>query len=91
MAKVVVIGPNLPRTSEAHHAHAPACAHLGNSIYASREYDDDKKRVYDFATFKELTHEIYGPSEFNYDGDTQWRDFAQDIKVFPCVKGMPDE
>jgi len=92
MAKVVIIGPNLPTQDGVHHVHAEGCEDIVRSpIYKSREYNDDKKRVYEVGSLKELTHEVYAPNEFDYDGETEWRDFEMDIKVFPCVRDLPDE
>lgn len=86
--KVTVWGPNLGVHDEQIHLHKTGCADTKRGIY--RRHTGDEWNL-DAASLQEIVHEIYPPDNFDYDADAEWRSYADDVKVFPCVIGLPDE
>jgi hypothetical protein len=85
MARVVVIGPNLPNQDNgSFHVHAEGCADIKRSPdYRSREFDGDKANVTDYATEIEMVEDVY--ADF-VDDDNPATEFLNDFYIFPCVK-----
>jgi hypothetical protein len=44
--------------------------------------------TYDATTVREIVEMIYPPSDFNYDADTEWQNFAGDIRFMPCCPDL---
>lgn len=40
-------------------------------------------------TMKAVVHEIYPPSDFEYDAETEWQGYAGDIRQMPCCPEFP--
>jgi hypothetical protein len=84
MAKLVVIGPNLPGNTEQTHVHAAGCADTRKGIY--RHHQEDANFVVELDSFRAVVEYVYPPSDFGYDPETELGHYSSDIKVFPCVK-----
>lgn len=84
--RVTVVGPNLrpgPRDSHASiHIHAAGCQDLKTRpIYKGHDSWD-----LDASSIEDVAMEIYPPSDFQYDPETEIGDYTGDIYVAPCVR-----
>jgi hypothetical protein len=85
---VWVYGPNLQDQSKGQmHVHKAGCADTKRGQYPNV---DPPWSIVDATSMKSVVHDIYPPGQFEYDGDTEWKDFASDINFFPCVT-LPEE
>lgn len=88
---VTVIGPNIPgNQAETFHVHAAFCADLAKPRYRITERSDGL--LYD--SLQAIVEDWYGDMiAENEPGDdwATWEPYASDFKVFPCVKGLPNE
>lgn len=88
MARVVVIGPNLPTTDldySTFHVHAEGCADIHRSpMYRSREYDTDKRNVIDYPSAIAMVESVYG-DHLDEDDDLTPESLLNDFRIFPCV------
>jgi len=87
MARVVVIGPNLPRSDESFHVHAAGCSDIYRSLdYRSHEFDSDKANAMEFNSVEEIAEYVYADqiAEGGYDA----ADLINDFRIFPCVHIM---
>lgn len=89
--EIHALGPNLGKGAS-FHIHAAGCADVTKSrTYAGADHKWDRENTYTVASMRELVTEVLYPAdEFEYDAD-DWASYAGDIKVFPCVKGLPQE
>jgi hypothetical protein len=84
---ITIMGPNLPvaATEPQFHAHASDCADLKNGLYRGQE-----PWTIDVTCRKEATLDLYPPEQFEYNA-TAWREYASDIRWFPCLNKLPAE
>jgi hypothetical protein len=83
MIKVTVHGPNLSAEMQDQgdlHVHAADCQ--DNRRY--RLYDTQPWTI-EVDSLEDIVKDIYPPSDFNY-APADWRGYASDIYIAPCVK-----
>lgn len=84
--RVTICGPNLRDQSKGtFHVHAEGCADLAR--HASREPEYRNGWTVDAESRKDIVTAIYDPSDFQYDADTEWRDY-DDMYLFPCCGSL---
>lgn len=85
--RVVVLGPLRDGSI---HVHAFGCGDVArNRAYRQADGFDARTPV-DVDSLRDVVHYVYPPESFDYDGESDWRDFAGEVKVFPCVRDLPD-
>lgn len=85
--QVTVMGPNLRSQGEAMHVHKAGCGDLTRqAIYRGHE-----GWTIDATSVQAVVWDIYDPSNFDYDPQTEWEDYEGDIKFFPCTDALPRE
>lgn len=77
---VSIYGPNLRTQGQAIHVHRTGCSDTSKAFYRGHT-----PWVIDVENVKDLTLNIYDPSDFDYDEDVEWERYSDDIKVFPCA------
>jgi hypothetical protein len=77
--KHAIYGPNLASKEEAMHIHAASCKDTLRKLYEGHE-----PLVLETNSMKTIITTVYAPSDFEYDADTEWNDYAQDFKVYAC-------
>jgi hypothetical protein len=88
MTNVTVIGPN-GINDATFHVHATGCADIGKAKY---RFCDDRDWTIDVSSVQELIEDLF--SDFIGTGETQhddgtlttWEDYANEARIFPCVK-----
>lgn len=86
---VTIVGPNLRDQSKGDiHVHTSGCHDLTRMLKREPAYRDGW--TVEVKSVKDIVHAVYPPSDFQYDGDTEWRDYSHDIHLFPCIT-LPDE
>lgn len=78
---IAVCGPNLPISGPTFHLHAANCADLHKGIYKHI----NEKDVMQADSLRTIVLDVYPPDDFQYSAE-DWQDYADDFKVFPCVK-----
>lgn len=82
---ITILGPNLGGGTESMHVHATGCADTNKRLY----FNADGWKIPDATSIKEIVTDIYPPSDFDYP-ESDWQDYAGDIRFFPCVT-LPKE
>lgn len=85
---VLVYGPNLRAPDGAtFHVHAPGCSDTRKALYRMAEQPPWTAEV---GSVRDVTTNIYEPDCFLYDpaDEEEAAPYEQDIKIFPCVKGL---
>lgn len=83
--QVTIMGPNLRTQDEAMHVHKAGCADLTRSpVYRGHE-----GWTITATSAQAVVWDIYDPSNFCYDAETEWEEYASDVKFFPCVDDLP--
>lgn len=86
--RVVVFGPNLSSAAQQKgymHVHAEGCEDCRKYGPGKLFGGEDHGWAIVVATRKEVVTAIYSPDDFEYDADTEWRDY-DDLFVAPCVQ-----
>lgn len=84
--QVHILGPNLPQPGPTFHVHGKECADLHKRIYASPEFDWDRKNAYEFESLEALVKDVY--QDQLAESDYPWNDLISDFKIFPCAKEL---
>jgi hypothetical protein len=84
--KLTILGPNLFGFDHTFHIHSAGCADL-----RKRQYRGAQQSTHDFDSLQEVVEDWYdGQLQDNADDPvwSSWEAYADEFKVFPCVKGL---
>lgn len=97
MAKLTIVGPNLPDQSKGNlHVHAADCKDLTRGQY--RQVSAHEKHTEEHDSLRSVVDSFYGPDAGSFYVETYgdnvpvdvWREYLGDFYIAPCVD-LPDE
>lgn len=70
------------------HVHRAGCADLRQAKFRAM-ISHGSAWTAQVRSEQDVVLNVYPPEDFDYDATTQWQDFADDLRFYPCLDGLP--